>query len=76
MQLQVPPDSSTAAEVRLLALPWLVLEQLDHVDEVPAAENKHGGAGGYGWVQAPLLAHLGLQGGGQQVHLTGSAERL
>ena len=30
---------------------------------------------GHGWVQAPLLAHLGLQGRGQQVYLTGSPER-
>ena len=71
---EVSPDSSDAAETRLLALPCLVLELLVHVAEVAAAEDDHG-AGGHGWVQAPLHAHLGLQDGGQQAYLTGSPGR-
>ena len=36
--------------------------------EMNAAPEYGLGAGGHGWVQAPPLAHLGLQGGGQQAH--------
>ena len=40
-----------------------------------AAEEEGLSAGGQGFVQAPTIAHLGLQGGGQPAHLTGSQER-
>ena len=70
----MPPESSAAAVAKLLALPCLVLLLLVHIAGVAAAEDGLD-SGGHGWVQAPLLAHLGLQGGGQQVYITGSPER-
>ena len=53
VQQQMPPDSSAAADARLLALPCLVLKQLGLVAEIPAAEDRHGGAGGHGWRLGP-----------------------
>ena len=69
----MPPDFSAAAVARLIALPCLMLELLVHVAGVAAAEDGHV-TGGHGKVQALLLAHLGLQGRGQQEHVTRSPE--
>ena len=74
VQQHVPPDSPAPAVARLLALPFLVLEMLVQVAGAAAAEDRHG-AGGHGWIQALLLAYLGLQGGWKQAHPTGSPER-
>ena len=53
VQQQMPPDSSAAADARLLALPCLVLKQLGLVAEIPAAEDRHGVAGGHEWLMRP-----------------------